>query len=329
MKDTLSTSNEINFDEAMLYTPGRGRNTWSIYFLGKNEQGDAVGVIFHLNISSIPMGLRYLQMYDTVLAINSHDKNYLFGRDYGEMRNKHQMKKDTLSFECNCSKFLKDSDELLLTAYIPHVCAKMSIDYNSTKAGLLKIGDFFKCRENIIYQFATANTDSNSLIELDGICENVKGTAWVEKKYVEFPKGRIKKTNTSILKINLIPYSSEKRYTLISVCDKSSAKVKSWIVEIKPDGTVSTCEVIANFAQHYDKAWVSGNTGKNYPLPLQIRIPDIMLDVSITPGMEDQEVYSPYKRNREGEYMGTGVFEGTFKNLELKGMCTIEISEDK
>ena len=115
MKD--NPSNEFNYDEALLYTPGKGRNTWSIYFLGKTDKEETVGFIFRLNISSLPFGFRYIKMYDTVLAITMHDEKYLFGRDFGEFKDKRDSNPNNLSFMCSCSKLFKSSDEF--TKMIP------------------------------------------------------------------------------------------------------------------------------------------------------------------------------------------------------------------
>lgn len=324
MKD--NPSNEFNYDEALLYTPGKGRNTWSIYFLGKTDKEETVGFIFRLNISSLPFGFRYIKMYDTVLAITMHDEKYLFGRDFGEFKDKRDSNPNNLSFMCSCSKLFKSSDELQLAACIPHICVNTSVDYGKGVVGLLEGEKLLKCGEKVTYNFATTNIAGNGVVELDGIEEAVRGVAWVEKKHVAFPKGKLKKNNINATKINFIPDGEERRYSFMAQYDVSDEKGEYWFAEMESDGTFNVREIKPD-PIHNDKMWFSNNTGISYQIPFHIIDPYLKLDVFVTPKIIDQEVYSPYKRNREGEYIGIGAFEGTIDGADIKGLCTIEMSQ--
>ena len=324
MKD--NPSNEFNYDEALLYTPGKGRNTWSIYFLGKTDKEEIVGFIFRLNISSLPFGFRYIKMYDTVLAITMHDEKYLFGRDFGEIKKKNQLRYDTLFFEGNSSRLQGGYDLLDLTSYVSNGSVDVAMDFldKYRMVGLLKTETFEDCREKVVYHTVAGNMDCQGMVTVNEVDHNVKGTAWIEKKYAEFPKGRIKPTNTKRLKINFVPNNIEKRLSYVSLSYMLTGEEKTWFTVIEPEGRYFTQETNSDIWEK-SSIWVSPDTGIRYPLPININLSDADFEISIFSYQNNQEVHSSGSK-KTGEYVGIGHFVGKYEGLEIKGLCSIEIS---
>ena len=313
-----------NNDKTFLYTLGRGRNTWSVYFLGKDEEGGNAGLIYRLNISSLPFGLRYVKIYDTVLAFLSPKKEFASDRDYGEIRKKEQLSYEEMAFLGNGSLLKGALDQLELTAYIKGGHAELEMNTDSSESFIIDTvaGDIQKEYENIRNGVASIRMVSEGVIDFGGERHSVNGISWVEKKYAEFPKGRVRKKNADILKLSMVPDGLEKVFLLYSYITKSETKTE--ISVLGPDGVENYIVDKDNF--RITENWESPHTGRIYPSKMELESPELGMSLKISAETTDQEWFSESKRNTEGEYLGAGGFEGVFEGMPVKGRCFIECS---
>ncbi len=316
-------------NDALLFTSGRGRNTWSIYFFGKDEDNIPISFIFHLNISSLPLGFRYMRMFDTLLTITYDDEEYLFERDFGEVKKK-QLHADRLEFPANTSSIKGDFELLDLVAYITGGNVDVAMNFIGERQYAYPSypsNDLFVSKRGEMKEYlAATNMDCQGVVAINGVSHNVVGTSWVEKKYLQFPKGRQKSVDARLCKLTMLPDNKEEKFTLVNALSKKGTYDDSVFTIIDLGGEYESIELDEKTITA-DSEWLSDNTGNAYPIPLSVDIPEKDFYVTITPDIFDQEVYSPYVRDRVGEYLGTGTFDGTYKGAPVSGRCAIEIAD--
>lgn len=310
----------IEEENPLLYTIGQGRNTYSVHFSGWDDEGNPVAFIYHLNISAIRFGLRYMRIFDTVLSISFSDKAYLFGRDMGEIK-RNKFRFDELVFESNYSRLKGDLNLLDLTAYIPDGGVDVAMDFVDGKKRTCTL-DTIESQNH----FFAIGMDCQGMVQVHGETYNIRGTATVEKKYKEIPKGRVKKAEERKLKINFMSDEEDGRFfSLMSKINDSTGEEQTQLFSVGNDGTIVNEEFESSMLI-VEGEWISEETDMIYSLPLKLESPRINLAIS-TDGYKDaQEVYSKNKNNRMGVYMGGGRFEGNYIGTELKGACVIEMS---
>ena len=312
-------------DKDILYTPGRGRNTWTVYFTGKTEEDRSISFIYRLNISSLPFGFRYMRMYDSVLSITYNGEKYLFERDYGEMRKKDQLAFDSFFFQGISSKFHGSLDLLDLTAYITGGGADVAMDFEGKTRMIqdLKPGELYLKHENLKQWLSVGTMDCQGMVILNRKDLNVTGTSLLEKKYTEFPKGRVGKPGMKVTRIYMVPETEDCYYQFYLAEEYSGDNDEMRFSLVDKNDVINIGQ--NDISDEVKKVWESPHTGNEYAVSRTIKIPSLDLELSVLPEIDDQEVFSPGKRDRVGEYVGKGYFTGTSKGKEIKGTCYIEI----
>lgn len=313
------------FDKSLIFTPGRGRNTWTVYFWGEDDGGVPIRFVYRLNISSLPFGLRYLKMYDSVFVSVPEEGDMIFSRDYAEMRKKKMLSFDELFFEGQLSKIQGSTDLIDLESYISGAFADVAMDHADGVRFISKVpsGSLHLKHENVLDELVMPRMDCQGLAGIRGKDHNVKGISWVDKKYVEFPKGRIPKPSANTLKINLLPEDSDQAMTIFSILDRNDGRREDELVLLTPgeDAEVFRGEELS---LETDRTWVSEHTDIDYPVGWNLRVPELDLDIKISSDRDDQEVYSVSGRDRVGEYIGLGTFTGKSGGETFEGLCSIE-----
>ena len=312
-------------DKSLIYTPGRGRNTWSVYFWGRDENDKPINFIYRLNISSLPFGLRYLKMYDSVFAIVPPGEDMLFTRDYAEIRKKKILKFDELFFEGNLSKLQGNTDLIDLACYLSGAFADVAMDQSLEEKFIARTeaGPLHKKHENIQEEILMPRMDCQGMAGIRRKDRNIKGISWFEKKYVEFPKGKIPQPTADTIKINLVPEETDQVITIFSITDGNAEESEKRLSLLTPGEPREDYES-EEFSLEETGSWVSPHTDIEYPVKWNLDVPDLELKIDITADRDDQEVYTVSNKVKVGEYVGLGTFSGTCGGEPFSGVCSIE-----
>ncbi len=319
--------NAIGIDEALLYTPGRGRNTWTIHFTGMTEEGESISFSYRLNISSIPVGFRYMKMFDTLLTVTYKDAVYVFDRDFGEIKRK-QLKYDALFFASTYSKLQGSWSMIEVTAYGKDGAIDVAMDFagcEEPEINFLNDLTFREIKEEAIYHVSAPRMDCQGIVTVKGKDYNVKGNAWVEKEYVAFPKGRLKKKSMKNIKVNFVPDDMAECFSVWYIADLHSGAEEYKAAFYDKSGyfkTYSNDEMLVTL----EKPWHSQETGNDYPIFLKLNVAERDIEVKVYPSLEEQEAYISNKKT--GEYLGTGFWHGSYGEESVQGTCVIAISGD-
>ena len=311
---------KIVTEDELLLTNGRGKNTWWITFDGKTDGGEKVNFLYRLSITSISVALQPVRMFDSLLAVTYDNQIYACERDYGMVKKKQHVPIDFLSFTANLSKLEGSYGLLDLYAVMTNYEVDVAMDYPD---GIVKKADLaFDFDEKEIVSTCASDMDCQGQIRVEGEDFPVKGTAWVEKRYLPIGK-HDKNANITSIKVWMFPDDEcAERIAITAMHDISTGKKVVEAIAINQAGHSSQYE--AEWAlDESTTQWVSPSTGKKYPLPGVVRIPGLDMEVGITPTIENQEMVA--EDGIYGEYAGSGEYSGHQADKRVSGTCVLEM----
>ena len=313
-------------EQELLLVNGRGKNTWWVKFQGETEECVPIAFFYRLNITSIPMGLKAARLYDTLLTITYDAKVFGYERDYALIKNKQHVPTDYLSFEAKLSRLEGNFNRFDLYAVMTNgeVNVIMTNPDESVKKGFLEVAGSAASGEKIVSNMAAIDMECQGQIRVEGVDHNVKGTAWIEKRYTEVAKRAEQDPNRHTLTFCLFPrQTGDERIFVYDIFDACSGKESAQALVFYPDGT---CEnypaegIVTNSSQRRK----SPRTGKKYPFPAVIRIPQLELQVQVEPVDCEQEMIA--EDGIYSEYAGSGSYHGYCKGKPICGRCSIEMT---
>ena len=313
---------KIAAEQELLLVNGRGKNTWWVKFQGETEEGLPIAFFYRLNITSIPMGLKAMRLYDTLLTITYNEKVFGCERDYASIKNKQHVPSDYLSFEANLSKLEGNFNRLDLYAVMTNDVTMTNPD-KMLKKGFLETDKLAAPGEEIVSDMLAIDMDCQGQIRIEGVDHNVKGAAWIEKRYVEVAKRAEQETGRHTLSFCLFPeQAADERIFIYDVFDERSGEESAQALVFYPDGRWENdpAEGIFANAMQYSK---SSRTGKVYPFPAVIQIPQLELQVQVEPADCEQEMVA--EDGIYSEYAGSGSYHGYCKGKPICGRCSIEM----
>lgn len=322
-KDKKDDVPPIVTEPELLLVNGRGINTWYVVFHGNTDEGENVDFSYRLNITSVQFGMKAVRMYDSLLTATFDDEIYSCVRDYAMIKNKQHVPLDYLSFMGNLSKIEGNFSLLDLYAVMTNYEVDVAMDYPD---GIVKKGFFADSDDvNEPQDMLAADMDCQGMMLIEGKDCNVKGHAWVEKRYKPVPKNAGNDVQGSI-KLWLFPTESEsevqKHIAIESKYDESLKAEKVQALVISSDGSSEVYEAESLF-QNSTERWESTLTGKKYPLPMTVRVSDIGLEIEIEPSVYEQEMLA--EDGVYSEYVGSGRYSGTCGGEAVSGYCGIEM----
>lgn len=312
---------DFDVEKLITPTPSRGKNTWEISFYGESEDGRKLNFNYQLSITSIPFILRSMKMIETSICIaDEDDEVYKDERDFAEIKNRH-VAFGELCIESKYTKLQGTAKQLKLTAFITGASIDVrltnlgGVAFNNENGFINKIGD-------VKHNFFLPNMYADGTIEFNGSKYKVTGNAWLEKQFIEIPKGRVKKNNTGVVKLNLSFSQNKDRIAVWNLLDYTEKKQYAWATVIEEDGTSIDVE-IDPFIEKSKEFWKSPNTGKTYPERIYLEIPNLKLNIGVSQRIKGQELTS--NDNEWGQILCSGYFTGKYKGEETEGRCSIEM----
>ena len=148
-------------EQELLLVNGRGKNTWWLKFQGETEECVPIAFFYRLNITSIPMGLKAMRLYDSLLTITYNEKVFGCERDYALIKNKQHVPSDFLSFEANLSRLEGNFHRLDLYAVVTNgeVNVVMTNPNETVKKGFLEADGFAASGEEIVSDMVAIDMD--------------------------------------------------------------------------------------------------------------------------------------------------------------------------
>ena len=312
-------------EQELLLVNGRGKNTWWLKFQGETEECVPIAFFYRLNITSIPMGLKAMRLYDSLLTITYNEKVFGCERDYALIKNKQHVPSDFLSFEANLSRLEGNFHRLDLYAVVTNgeVNVVMTNPNETVKKGFLEADGFAASGEEIVSDMVAIDMDCQGQIRIEGVDRNVKGVAWIEKRYVEVAKHAAQDTGRHTLGYCLFPKKPcDERIFVYDVFDERSEKEKAQALVFYSDGTCKNYPAEGIFVNSPQRQ-KSSRSGKQYPFPAVIRIPKLELEVQVEPANCEQEMIA--EDGIYSEYAGSGKYHGYRKDEPISGRCCIEM----
>jgi len=150
------------------------------------------------------------------------------------------------------------------------------------------------------------------------------GTSLMEKKYLEFPKGRVGKPGIGVTNLYLVSDDGERVFRFYLAEEYASGDEEMMFSAMEKDKVWDAAG--EELETEESEPWESSHTGNVYYLSRSIKVPSLETEITVWPEMEDQEVFSGNKKEKTGEYIGIGRFEGKYRGEILKGACFFEIS---
>ena len=313
-------------EQELLLVNGRGKNTWWVKFQGETEECVPIAFFYRLNITSIPMGLKAARLYDTLLTITYDAKVFGYERDYALIKNKQHVPTDYLSFEAKLSRLEGNFNRFKLYAVMTNgeVNVVMTNPDETVKKGFLEADGFAVPGEKTVSDMVAIDMDCQGQIRVEGVDHNVKGVAWIEKRYIEVAKHAAQDTGRHTLRYCLFPKQAcDERIFVYDAFDERTEKEKTQALVFYPDGTCKNYPAEGIFINSLRRQ-KSSRTGKEYPFPAVIRIPQLELQVQVEPADCEQEMVA--EDGIYSEYAGSGSYHGYCKGKPICGRCSIEMT---
>lgn len=327
-------------EEELLLVNGRGINTWYVNFHGNTEGGEPIDFSYRLNITSVQFGMKAVRMYDSLLTVTYNDEVYKCERDYAMIKNKQHVPLDYLFFMGNLSKIEGNFKLIELYGVMTNyeVDVRLSCEDKNVKKGFLQLAD----DENSPQDMFAADMSCSGRIMVEGVAHDVTGRAWVEKRYIPVAKGS--GNNTAAGSIKLCLFADEDTDSeLAESCgnqkdctgtekiphiavhgyyDEKAGKERVRVLAVNADGAYECYEAESIF-ENAVGSWESPMTGKHYPFPLVVKVPELELDIKVVPSVYEQEMLA--EDGVYSEYAGSGYYTGMCADESVSGACSIEM----
>lgn len=318
-KKAKEETSQIVTEKELLLTNGKGINTWYVNFSGKTEENKPVCFSYRLNITAVPLGLRPVRMYDSLLTVTYGNEWYRYERDYAMIKNKQHVPLDYLFFMANLSKIEGNFNLIELYTLMTNYESDVRLTYGDkvVKQGFLGSVDTQGKSQDML----AAGMDCEGRMRIDDAEHTVNGQAWVEKRFIAASE---KGDNDSLCKTKLWLFNGNGApFIAIESCyDKKTKIEKASAVAIFSDGN-SKCYEVESILGNSTEMWKSSTTGKSYPFPLVVRIPELEVDIKVEPSIYEQEMIA--EDGVYSEYVGSGSYTGFYGAKNISGSCGMEI----
>ena len=112
------------------------------------------------------------------------------------------------------------------------------------------------------------------------------------------------------------------RISFYDVFDERSGEERAQALVLYPDGSCKNYPAEGIFINSLQRQ-KSSRTGKQYPFPTIVRIPQLDLQVQAEPAACEQEMVA--EDGIYSEYAGSGSYHGCCKGKPIRGRCSIEM----
>lgn len=316
---------EIVTEKELLLVNGKGVNSWYVNFCGNTEENKQVCFSYRLNITTVPLGLRPVRMYDSLLTVTYDKEWYRYERDYAMIKNQQHVPLDYLFFMANLSKIEGNFNLIELYTLMTNYESDVRLTYGDkvVKQGFLGPVDTQGNSQDML----AAGMDCEGRMRIDDAEHTVNGQAWIEKRFIAASeKGDNKsqcKTKLWLFDNNGGSIQDSKPFIAIESCYDKEIKVeKASAVAIFNDGSSKHYEV-ESILENSTKTWKSPTTGRSYPFPLIVRIPELEVDIKVEPSIYEQEMIA--EDGVYSEYVGSGSYTGFYGGKAIGGNCSMEI----